>query len=199
LLEKRFFQIGLSLGLVFLNCTLLAGQQTQQDQQKAMEVYMKLMALSENHDYLKSFAGRWNVKTIMWTFPGTPPSVSQNSSEGSLIMGGRFLMMKYGGTMMGQPFEGLQIAGYDNLQKKYVIFWIDNTSTAFYLTSGTLDTSGKVMTETGDWQEPMTGGTVKVRSVTRIISPDEFAYESFLTGADGKEFKTMESHAIRVK
>ena len=160
---------------------------------------MKLMALSENHDYLKSLVGHWNAKSTMWAFPGTPPSVSQNSSEGSLIMGGRFLMMKYSGTMMGQPFEGLQIAGYDNLQKKYVIFWINNTSTAFYLTTGTLDTSGKVMTETGDWPDLMTGETVKVRSVTRILSPDEFVYETFMTGADGKEFKTMESHGVRKK
>lgn len=55
------------------------------------------------------------------------------------------------------------------------------------------------MTETGDWPNPMTGGTVKVRAVTKIISNDEFVYEMFMTGADGKEFKNLENRAIRKK
>jgi hypothetical protein len=71
------------------------------------------------------------------------------------ILGGRFIMMKYSGTMMGQPFEGIQIVGYDNMQGKYLTFWIDNSSTAFFLLSGTYDAAKKTWTDSGRWADPM--------------------------------------------
>jgi len=45
----------------------------------------------------------------------------------------------------------------------------------------------------------MTGGTVKVRDITKMISPDEFSYEMYMTGPDGKEFKSLENRAVRKK
>jgi hypothetical protein len=43
------------------------------------------------------------------------------------------------------------------------------------------------------------GGTSKVRAVTRWVGPDEFVYEMYMVGADGKEFKNMENRCIRKK
>jgi hypothetical protein len=191
----------LTLGIVFvffLGCVLHA-QTSEQDQQKAMEEYMKMGAPNENHDYLKFFVGQWNVTTTAWMQPGAPPVTSQNSAEAELVLGGRFLKMSVKGNMFGQPFEGLQIWGYDNLKKKYTILWIDNTSTSFYLSEATRDPSGKVWTETGLWPDQIAGGTVGVRMVTKIVSPDEYVGETYMTGADGKEFKTMENRLVRKK
>jgi len=172
--------------------TLTGGaQQSQQDQQKAMEAYMKMMATNENHDYLKRFAGEWNVSTKAWMQPGAPPESSEGSSKGEMILGGRFIKMELKGTMFGQPFEGLQIVGYDNMKKKYITFWIDNTGTAFYLMEGVRDAAAKTMTETGLWPDPMTGGTMNVRGVTKLVGPDEFTYEMYMVGPDGKEFKSL--------
>ena len=116
-----------------------------------------------------------------------------------MILGGRFLKMDYKGTMFGQPFEGVQIIGFDNMKKKYISFWIDNTSTAFFLLEGTRDESSKTTTETGLWPDPMTGGTMKVKGITKMISPDEFSYEMYMIGPDGKEFKSLENRAVRKK
>jgi hypothetical protein len=135
----------------------------------------------------------------MWTFPGTPPQTSKNRYEAALILGGRFIQMKFSGTMMGQPFEGLQIIGYDNVAKKYLTFWIDNTATSFYLLSGTLDSAKEVLTETGDYTDPMTGGTTMVKMITRILGPDEFINEQYMAMPDGKEFKSMENRCVRTK
>jgi hypothetical protein len=195
---KIFSVILISTLSLFLG-RLLTAQVSEQDRQKATDMYMKLMAVTENHDYLKQFVGKWDVKSTMWGFPGTPPSVSRNSYEWKLIMGGRFIMAHFSGTMMGQPFEGLQIIGYDNYQEKYISFWIDNTSTGFFMTTGTLEATRKIMTETGDWPDAMTGGTIKVRAVTKIIGPDEFVYEMFMQGPDGKEFQTLKNEARRKK
>jgi len=163
-----------------------------------MEAYMKAGAVIENHEFFKKYPGKWDAETTMWTFPGEPPSTSKNTYDASLILGGRFLKMEFKGMMMGQPFEGLQIIGYDNLQQKYITLWIDNTSTAFFQTAGTRDAAKNTITETGVWPEPM-GGTSKVRAVTRWIGPDEFVYEMYMIGADGKEFKNMENRCIRKK
>jgi hypothetical protein len=186
------------LGAVTLTAGLF-GQPTQQDQQKAMEAYMKMGAVTENHVYLKNLEGRWKVTSRAWMAPGTPPQTSESVGTGRLILGGRFLEMEIKGMMFGQPFEGLQIFSYDNLKKKYVTFWIDSTSTMFYFTEGTRDAAAKTVTETGLWPDALTGGLTKVRSVTKWVSPDEFVYELYMTGADGKEFKTLENRAVRAK
>ena len=193
-----------TLCAVVLVCAVLLpvlrlSAQTAQDQQKAMDLYMKLGAVGEHHAYLKQYVGEWKVAVTMWMFPGSPAATSETKAKGELILGGRFLRMTYSGTMMGQPFEGVQTMGYDNLQNKYVSFWIDNTSTAFYPTTGVRDVAAKTMAEEGLWPDPMSGGKVKVRNVTKWLGPDEFRYGTYMTLPDGKEFKSMEEHAVRVK
>ena len=79
--------------------------QTEQDQQKMMEAYMKMMAVNENHDFLKNFEGDWDVTTTAWMQPGGEPTKTQNSASAGMIMGGRFLRVNFKGTMFGQPFE----------------------------------------------------------------------------------------------
>ena len=39
--------------------------------------------------------------------------------------------------MMGQPFSGVGIDGYDNLRKKYVTTWIDTMGTGIFSMEGT--------------------------------------------------------------
>jgi len=189
----------LSAAAVFLAATGgISAQTTDQDQQKAMEAYAKAMAVAENHGLLEFFIGRWDVTSTMWSFPGTPPTTSQNAGDVTSILGGRFIMMKFSGTMMGQPFEGIQIVGYDNMQKKFQTLWIDSSSTAFFLLSGTCDAARKTWTDMGRWADPM-GGTTNVRSVTRIVGPDEYVYEMYMGMPDGKEFKSLENRCLRKK
>ena len=193
----RILVLALSLSLV--GGLTVAAQQSEQDQQKAMEAYLKMMAINENHAYLKNFVGEWNVTSKGWMMPGQEPVISQNTGQAELILGGRFLKIQFKGTMFGQPFEGLQIIGYDNMKKKYISFWIDSTSTAFFETEGTRDEPSKTTTETGLWPDPMTGGTTKVKGVTKLVSPDEFSYELYMIGPDGKEFKSLENRCLRKK
>ncbi len=88
---------------------------------------MKAGAVTVEHKALEYFAGRWRVEGKMWAAPGAPPTESVNSNEGEMILGGRYVRLTYRGEMMGQPFEGLQISGYDNIAKAYTTFWIDNS------------------------------------------------------------------------
>jgi hypothetical protein len=196
---KTRFVIFAVLFLALTSGAVLLAQTSPQDAQKAMDAYMKAGAVTANHEFLKRYIGTWDAKTTMWMAPGQPPETTQNTYETSLILGGRYLLLKFKGTMMGQPFEGLQIIGYDNIAKKYETLWIDNTSTSFFLTTGTLDAAKKVLTEGGDWADPMTGKTTKVRMTTKYIGPDEYSWEQFNVMPDGKEFKAGEVHCTRKK
>lgn len=198
-MKKTLWAIGMMFVMTVSFSLLGYTQEEKMDQDKMMQAYMKMMAPNKNHEIFKDHVGEWIVMTKAWMQPGADPVESKNSAKIEVIMGGRFMKMTFKGTMFGQPFEGLQITGYDNILKKYVTFWIDSSSTSFYLTKGTLDETGKVMTEEGDWLDPMTGGTFKVRAKSTMISPDEFFHEMYITGPDGKEFKSLENRMTRKK
>jgi hypothetical protein len=197
--KKNLLVVGAFLLIISVSWMFGIAQEPQQDQQAMMEAYMKLMAPNEHHAYFKNFVGEWDVTSTAWMMPGAEPVVSKSTSKAELILGGRFLKMVFKGTMFGQPFEGIQIVGFDTVQKKYISFWIDNSSTGFYFLSGPPGESEKVRVETGEWPDPMTGEKMKVRDVTKLISKDEFIYELYMTAADGSEFKSLENRAKRKK
>ncbi len=188
----------LILGLLGPGLILAASQEQQMDP-KMMEMMQKYGMPGKNHELLKKYAGLWTIEVKAWPQPGAEPMMSKGTMKNELIFDGRYVRCEFEGPMMGQMFKGLEIVGYDLFQNKYVTFWIDNMGTAFFLTTGTLDATGKVLTDTGTWPDMMTGGTQKVKNVTTFQSPDKFSFEMFMVGADGKEFKSMELAATRQK
>jgi hypothetical protein len=175
-----------------------SAQTAGQDQAKAMEAYTKAAAITTHHEVLNYFVGRWKVESKMWAVPGAPPSESVNTNAGEMILGGRYVRLAYRGQMMGQPFEGLQISGYDNTAQVFTTIWIDNTSTSFYLLKGTYDAAKKTYTFTGRWADPL-GGDTPVRMIIRIVSPDVYESETYMVLPDGKDFKSMEMRCTRKK
>ncbi len=169
----------------------------EQDRDKMMDTQMKMMAVNKNHAFLKNLVGEWDVKTKAWMEPGGEPTESHSFSSAEMIMGGRFLRANFKGMMFGQPFEGLQIVGFDNHKEKIISLWIDSSSTTFFLTEGTLDLDNSTITEEGTWPDPMTGGVIEVKAITTLIGQDEYTYQMYMTGPDGNEFKSMENQYLR--
>jgi hypothetical protein len=127
--------------------------------------------------------------------------VSKGTQKGEIIFDGRYVKCKFEADMMGMKFMGLEVIGYDLFQKKYITFWIDTMSTGFTIFSGSLDPSGKVLTDTGEYPDPMTDGKTvqKVKNVTKFIEDGKYMFAMFMVGPDGKEFKSMEYVATRKK
>lgn len=158
-----------------------------------MEAAMKFAEPGKFHAHLKPLAGRWTQSVKMWMAPDAPPQVSKGTSEYKWILGGRFLLQKVKGDVEGQPFEGLGMIGYDNFKKKYTSMWADNMTTGIMTALGTCDDSGKVLTLSGKHDDVFTGTPdQKFKIITRIINKDKHVDEMYMTGPDGKEFKTME-------
>lgn len=147
-----------------------------------MEEMMKRMEAAgtpgPEHKVLATLAGDWEVESKMWMDPAAPPSVSKATCKQTLIMGGRFLQQDYAGEVMGKPFKGIGMLGFDNFRKRYVSTWMDDMTTAIYLAYGKADEAGKVLTFEGTMDEPMTGEKDKpIRHITRIVSPDKHIFE----------------------
>lgn len=196
--ESNIKKTGLTLALIILATLGSLARVSKQDQAEAMEAYMKAGAVTAEHKALEYFTGRWKVEAKMWAAPGAPPTESVNSNEGRMILGGRTALQNYKGEMMGRPFEGLQISGYDNLARAYTTFWIDNSSTSFYLLKGTYDAAKGTYAFTGRWADPL-GGDTPVRMVITIVSPDEYTSETYMALPDGREFLNMSDRSVRVK
>ncbi len=164
----------------------------------AMEAYAKMAQPGEHHKLLDRSIGHWTTVTKIYAKPGAPPMESTGTMEASWILGGRYVESVYRGQMMGQAFEGRGIDGYDNEAEQYVSSWVDNMGTGVLLLKGSADAAGK-LTVTTNIVDPMTRQKAVYKGVTTPIDADSFRYESILVQPDGKEFKSMETVATRVK
>jgi hypothetical protein len=172
-----------------------------QAQMKAqMDAYNKLTTPGEHHKRLGMLAGKWKVSGKAWMVPGQPPMEMASTMEASWILGGHYMQETYSGSFMGQPFEGRQTDGYDNGTNEYFATWVDSMGTGLLVSRGTCDDPCKVLTETGDELDPMTGKIKKTKSVTTFIDNDTYRVEMYTVGAGpgGQDFKQMEMNAKRV-
>lgn len=186
------------LGLILIMPAVADDQKKGAEQQKMMEAWMKYATPGAPHKFLEKQVGEWDVVSKMWEEPGKEPMVTKGPAVGKMLMGGRYLKMTYKGTMMGMPFEGVGISAYDNHLKKYLSIWMDNMGTGIMFSKGTLDKTGKILTEYAEIDNIFTGAKEKVKSVTTCITDDKFVMEMFMVSPKG-EFKNLEVTHIRKK
>jgi len=169
-----------------------SAEKAKADEAAAMEAYMKLNAPGEPHRLLAGLAGAWDMEVRTWPAPGAPPSISPGKAETRMIMGGRFVQEAVTSEMMGMPFEGISLTGYDNIKKKYVGIWMDSMTTGVFHCEGDYDAAAKTLTMTGTTFDPMAGKEVLARTVTRFETADRHVFEWHAPGPDGKPIKSME-------
>ena len=150
-------------------------------------------APSEHHKVLDSLAGDWN-HTVTWKMgPDAAPQQSQGTNTNQWIMGGRFLQSESQGQMMGEPFHGMGILGYDNVKEEYTSVWIDDMSTGMMSSTGQYDEASKTISEKGTFSCPMTGEkNMEYRAEWKITDPNQYSYSMYQKGPDGREFKGLE-------
>jgi hypothetical protein len=169
------------------------------EQTKAMMAEMaKYAEPGPEHKVLNTMVGKWNTVSKSWMGPAEP-MVSEGTAEGQLILGGRFLIMKSSGTMMGQPFNGMELLGFDRKEQVYSAIWMDDMGTAMYpMSDGKYDEATKTMTLKAEWAMPGVEGKVPYRLVTRTVDPNTHVFE-MIAMRDGKEMKEMEITYTRAK
>lgn len=157
-----------------------------------MQAWMKYATPGAGHEFLAKLAGKWNVSATFWMQPGADPMKTEGTCENMLILGGRFLQSQLTSEMMGQPFEGMSIDGFDNHSQKYQGIWMDTMGTIMIVFEGSADAEGKVRTMLAEYLDPLTNRTKKMKGVTIIEGENRHRYEGWNSGPDGEFFKSME-------
>ncbi len=166
------------------------------EQKAEMEAYMKAGTPGAPHQWLASTVGTYDLKIKSWHEPNGPAMEETGTATRKLMLDGRVLAEDMSSSMMGMPFTGHGMMGYDNVTGKYWSTWTDSMSTGLMLSEGTCDAQ-KACTYTGSWNDPIKKGPVKSRMTTRWTDPATEVFTMYGPGKDGKEMKMMEITYIK--
>jgi len=115
------------------------------------------------------------------------------------LLDGRFVMETIQAPMMGMPWTGHGVYGYDNTTQKHVGTWFDSFGTMMMNFEGTCENSCKVVTMYSTYMDPMSKTMKKMKSVSKKVDNDTFTGELYDVAKDGKETKMMEMTYKRKK
>jgi len=160
-------------------------------EKESMEIYKRLAVPGAPHKLLTRMAGSWDTRTSSWFEPGKPPVESKGTCEQTMILGGRFLHQEFTGDMMGAVFTGIGVTGYDNFKKRYVSTWSDSMSTGIYYFEGISGNDDHTIEMECRTDDPVRG-SIKWRSVTKIVDDNTHLFEMYVTDKSDKEQKMME-------
>jgi len=144
------------------------------------------------HKALEAFVGNWKAEAKCFMGPGGAAEVSQATAKAIWILNDRFVQGEYHGAMMGKPFHGRSLLGYDNTKQKFISMWVSDIQTSMFTSEGQGDSGNKVITLEGKGDCPATGRKdVPMKQVFRVLSPDKYRFEMF-DGSKGGDVRTME-------
>lgn len=151
------------------------------DFQAGMKRFQESMEPTTQHELLAALVGTWNTTTKLWTMgPGGDAQTSTGTATMTMDLGGRFLVSRAEGTMMGMPTTGLITIGYDAFAKKYQMVSTSTLSTSMHLADGFATQDGKAIVFHGVMDEMLLdvrGRTV--RYVFTLKDADTLVMEVF--------------------
>ena len=172
--------------------------QMSPEMQEMMAAFEKAGTPGEPHEQLAAMAGDFKATVKMWMGPGEP-MVSEADVHREMTLDGRVLTERYMGNMMGRPFTGHGMTGYDNARGKYWSTWNDNMSTGLMVSWGAYDPAQKAIVFEGEVSNPMQpGSTMKNRGIARHHADGSETFEMWEPHGPGREMvKTMEITLVR--
>ena len=151
------------------------------------------------HQWMEKTNGTWEGDVSSWMAPDAPPSTSKAVNVQSSVLGGRYVTGKFSGSMMGQPFNGMSMMGYDNAKKVFTNTWVDDMGTGIVHMTGTYNEATKTLSLKGHQTDFMTGKNSGIREEMVMIDDNTYKMTMYGDGFDGKEMKFMEGTFKRKK
>jgi hypothetical protein len=161
------------------------------EQQKEMDAYKKAGTPGPEHKHMAEMAGSYDAKIKMWHDAKSPVEEETGTVKRTMMLDGRVMTEDMTSQMMGMPYMGHGMMGYDNTTKKWWSTWSDNMGTGIMMTTGTCDANHACTFHAG-MMDPVTNKMVKYRMTTKWTSPTTEVFEMHAPGKDGKEMKMME-------
>jgi hypothetical protein len=149
------------------------------EQQAMMGAWMKAATPGEEHDSLAKQVGIWTAEVKAWMDPSAEPEVSTGTFHREMTLGGRVLTEHYERMVMGMPFKGFGMNGYDNVSGRWWSTWNDNLSTGPTQMWGEWSEKEGAMVFYGEGPDMMTGGMVKMKTIVRHPNADQEILEVY--------------------
>jgi len=159
--------------------------------QKAMELMAQYSTPGENHKFLDYFVGDWDSQVKYYTEPGAEPFTYKEQVTVQWILGGRFTYAQLKGNFMGIPYDVYVYTGYNNYKKEFFAIQLSTMGTGYYLSTGFLDKTGKIRTDTAVVEDPA-AGKINVKAVTTLLDKNTYRYDFYVVDDKGKESLVME-------
>ena len=140
------------------------------------------------HRALGELVGNWKAEVKCWMDPKNEPNVSEATADTNWTLDGHFLQEDFHGEMMGKPFDGRMLLGFDNTKQKFNCVWVDSLNTSMSTSEGKGESGFKTITLEGKVDCPVTGQKdMPVKQVLRVLSHDKHTFEMFNNGQKSME------------
>jgi hypothetical protein len=163
-----------------------------------MKAWQDYMTPGDVHKMMAKDTGDWKEDVTFWMKPGDAPNTSTATAHTEMMMGGRYQQTKINGDMMGMPFEGFSLLGYDNAKKIFTSTWMDNFGTGTTTLTGPWDAASKSIMLSGTEFDPMSGKDIAVKETMQFIDDNTQKIQMFINSGKG-DFKSMEINITRSK
>jgi len=186
--------------IMILILLLLTGFVIAQDEENDMatnqKAWMEYMTPGSMHEMMAKSVGEWKAKSTFWMTPDAEPMETEGIATSEMIMGGRYLKTVHNGTMMGMPFEGMNLQGFDNATNKFTSVWFDNLGTGISVSTGIYEAKRNSIFFTGSMVDPVSGEDIEYKQIVKFIDDNHQVFEMY-TEYEGKEYKSMEVDVTR--
>ena len=169
------------------------------DSATMMKNWQEYMTPGDMHKMMAKWDGNWNSDITMWMQPGAPEQKEKGSTVNKMIMNGLYQQSNHSGNMMGMPFNGMSLVGYDIHHKEFISTWIDNMGSGIMVLKGPWDEANKMITLKGKMTDPGSKADMDITETYKVIDDNTHEMEMFVGMPDGKEFKTMNIKFTRKK
>ena len=156
------------------------------------KAWMEFATPGAMHKWMEKTNGTWEAEVSQWMSADAPPMKTKATNLQSSVLGGRYVTGKFSGSMMGQPFNGLSLMGYDNAKKVFTSTWVDDMGTGIVHMTGTYNEATKTLSLNGHQTDFMTAKDSDIREEMVMIDDNTYKMTMYGTGFDGKEMKFME-------
>jgi hypothetical protein len=150
------------------------------------------------HALLATFVGDWVGTTRTWFTPDGLVDESETAGTVRSVLGGRFVVHEYRGSLVGEEMEGRATLGFDLARNRFVCAWVDSAhnGTAVMLSEGEAEVTEDVSV-LGSY-DAGEGPPWGWRTTFARPSPDELVISHFNIPPGGEEYLGVETRYSRV-